>query len=299
MEIESIFTDITDIVDEVEASAQKQNDTPPPPPASQKTDIEPDSLFAELESPPAEKAEESSFGVDELLNKYGITEKPQSIDDAIAAIEAKVEAKYLSANNDEARDLNGLLNGGVEDRIEAYVRSNAKAMLLESEQEILDKIEDILESDYDTQKYDKAITARIKDRLGKIQEETVAASEKRAADVAEAKKDFEEKLSSYKMLNNRTGKEEVLPLSVQQMIREYFWGESFVDDIRKDPIGFVLKTHPKLSALWEKNVEHRGKQAGIKASISGLEENEIKIGKGGGTVTGGTIATASSLSDIV
>ncbi len=300
MEIENqnIFTDLSDIVDGTEGVIKQEignNEAPLAP----KTDIEPDSLFSELGATSTEKTEEGSFGVNELLDKYGITEKPTNIDDAIAAIEAKVEAKYLSANNDEARDLNDLLTGDVDARIEAYVRSNAKAMLLESEQEILDKIEDILESDRDTDKYDKAITARIKDRLAKIQEETIAASEKRAADVVEVKKDFEEKLTAFKMTNHATGKEETLPLSVQQMIREYFWGEAFIGDIKNDPISFVLKTHPKLSALWEKNIEHRGRQTGIKQSIAGLEENEIKIGKGGGTITGGTIATASSAADIV
>lgn len=301
---ETIFTDLMDIVDvaDVKKAGEIQTEAGAGDGGADKgaqAVIPEDSLFFGIEGEGSQEEKGGQFGLDDLLSKYNITEKPKTVEEAISAIEAKIEAKYLSANNNEARELNDLLSGNVEDRIDAYVRSNAKIMMLDNEQEILDKIDEILESETDTEKYDKAIKGRINERLAKIQEQEVLDAQNRAANEANVKKEFEEKLTAYKMVNNKTGAEEQLPLSVQQMIREYFWGEGFIDDIKKDPIGFVIKTHPKLSKLWEKNIEHGARQSGIKASIAGLEEPDLKIGKGGSTYTSSGIATAASIADII
>lgn len=314
METPELFTDISDIVD----STQNGNDgnggnggnngnvQANSAEVAETSDI--GSIFSEIEAGmsgntgagPADTIKiADNKDLSHVLASFGIpADKEMKPDEIVSAIKQQIETSILAENNDEARDLKELLDGAIEDRIESFVRTNAKQLLLENEQEILEKIDEILEDQNLAKRYDKQITEKINGRLDAIKKEIEDAAVERANREKEIKDSFEKSLKEYRITNYQTKKEEGLPMAVQNIIREFFWGEQFIEEIRKDPIGFVLKTHPKLSPMWEKNMAAKYYNKGVSEAIKGLEQEDLKIGKGG-TFTPTKITEIANLSDIV
>jgi len=314
----NIFTDLGDFEDGIDKDIVKTETKTEASPAEpvvvkeQAPPVEPvkttnteSSLFSDLmnegEGGTVDKGTASSgITTDTLMERYQIPKDSVSnIDELAAAIEAKIEARLFSETNDDARVFNNLINGSDEDRVKHYVEQNAKTLLLNSKAEILDKIDEILDNEIETEKVSRKVEEEAKAGLTALKTSIAEENEAKVKQLMDVKKYFEQQLKDYKLTNHKTGQEELLPQKVQNMVNEYFWGEGFLKDIQKDPVGFVLKIHPQLSGIYEKNIGEKHYQRGVKESIAGLENTELKIGKGGGTYDGkANVATASSIEDI-